>query len=68
MDTKEKIDNEKMSQEGDFPFPFRKFKKMAEMVRSCCIGEGGMADCCSMMRKMMRYGKGEEATKKRKDN
>jgi hypothetical protein len=53
MDKKEKKNNEKMFQEGDFPFPFRKFEKMAEMMRNCCKGEGDMADCCSMMRKMM---------------
>jgi hypothetical protein len=61
MDNKEKINMEKMFQEGDFPFPFRKFEKMAEMMRSCCTGEGGMGDCCSMMRKMMgQEGRGEK--------
>jgi hypothetical protein len=61
MDKNEKINNEKMFQEGDFVFPFKKFKKMAEMMKSCCTGEGGMADCCSMMRKMMgQEGKGEK--------
>jgi hypothetical protein len=53
MDKKEKKNNEKMFQEGDFPFPFRKFEKMAEMMRNCCKGEGDRADCCSMMKKMM---------------
>jgi hypothetical protein len=32
----------------------KKFEKMAEMMRNCCPGEGDMADCCSMMRKMMQ--------------
>jgi hypothetical protein len=40
---------------------------MAEMMRSCCTGEGDMADCCSMMRKMMELGEGEETKKKKKD-
>jgi hypothetical protein len=67
MDNKGGIDNEKMFQEGDFVFPFRKFEKMAEWMRSCCTGEGGMAEYCSMMKKMMRYGEGEKATKEKKD-
>jgi hypothetical protein len=67
MDNKEKKNNEKMFQECDLPFPFRKFEKMAEMMRNCCKGEGGMADCCSMMKKMMRYGEEEETTKKKND-
>jgi len=53
MDSKEKINKEKMFQEDDLLFPFGKFEKMAEMMRSCCTGEGGMVDCCSMMRKMV---------------
>jgi hypothetical protein len=43
-----------------------KFEKMAEMMKNCCTGEGDMADCCSMMRKMMKFCEGEE-TKKKKD-
>jgi len=59
MDHEEKKDNKKMFQEGDFPFG--KFEKMAEMMRSCCPREGGMADCCSMMRKMMgQEGRGKK--------
>ncbi|MGZ6202925.1 MAG: hypothetical protein ACXWM6_15560 [Thermodesulfobacteriota bacterium] len=49
MDNKEKKSNEKI----DFPFPFKKFEKMAEMMKNCCPGEGDMTDCCSMMKKMM---------------
>jgi hypothetical protein len=30
-----------------------KFEKMVEMMKGCCPGEGGMADCFSMMKKMM---------------
>jgi hypothetical protein len=44
-----------------------KFENVAEMLRSCCPGEGSMADCCSMMRKMMGIGEGEETAKKQKE-
>ena len=44
-----------------------KFEKMIEMMKGCCTDEGSMANCCSMMRKMMRCGEGEEAGKKKKD-
>ncbi len=44
-----------------------KFEKMMEMIKECCQGKGDMADCCSMMRKMMRCGEREEAGKKKKD-
>ena len=33
-----------------------KFWKISEMMKSCFTDEGDMADCCSMMKKMMRYG------------
>jgi len=36
-----------------------KFERMAEMMKSCFTGEGDMADCCSMMRRMMELGEGE---------
>lgn len=65
MDNKEKKNYEKMFQEGDFPFHFKKFEKMAEMMRNCCKGEGGMADCCSMMKKMM--GQEKRGEKKEKE-
>ena len=67
MDNKEKKNNEKLFQEGDFTFPFRKFEKMAEMMKNCCPGKNVMADCCSMMKKMMRFGEGEGTTEKRED-
>jgi hypothetical protein len=38
----------------------KKFEKMAEMMRNCCPREGDMADCCSMMKKMMQYCEGKE--------
>jgi hypothetical protein len=44
-----------------------KFEKMMEMMKDCCQGKGDIVDCCSMMRKMMRCGEGEEAGKKKKD-
>jgi hypothetical protein len=65
MDKKEKKNNEKMFQEGVFTFPFRKFEKMAELMRNCCKGERDMADCCSMMKKMMQHGEEEESKKKK---
>jgi len=42
------------------------FEKMAEMMRICCKGEGDMADCCSMMKKMMRYGEGGRQRKRKR--
>lgn len=65
MDNKQKTKYEKMFQEGDFSFPFEKCEKMAEMIRTYCAGEGGMAECCSMMRKMMGRDKGKQTTRKR---
>jgi len=44
-----------------------KFEKMAERMKSWCIGEGDMVDCCSMMRKMMEFCQGEETKEKKKD-
>ena len=67
MDNKEKKNSEKMFEEGDFPFAFGRLEKMAEMMRHCCGVKGDMADCCSMMKKMMQFGEGEGPTKK-KDN
>ncbi len=61
MDNKERKNKEKIFQEGDSPFPFRKFERMAEMMRSCSTGEGDMADCCFMVRKVMgQEGRGGE--------
>jgi len=42
-----------------------KFEKMIEMMKGCCTDEHGLTNCCSMMEKMMRGCKGEEAGKKK---
>jgi hypothetical protein len=39
---------------------FTQFEKMAEMMRGFCTNEGGYANCCSMMKKMMRQGEGKK--------
>jgi flagellar biosynthesis regulator FlbT len=44
-----------------------KFEKMVEMMKGCCKDEESMANCCSMMKKMMQCGEGQEAGKKEKD-
>jgi hypothetical protein len=44
-----------------------KFEKMADLMKSCYTGEGDMADCCSMMRKMKEFCEEEETAKKKKD-
>ena len=65
MDNRREKGNEGMFRKGGFNF--KKFEKMAEMMRSCCTGEGGMMDCCSMMRKMMKQGDGKQTGEKDKD-
>jgi len=62
MDNQQKAKHEKMFQGCDFPFSSEKCKKMAEMMRRYCAGEGRMADCCAMMKKMKGCGTGEDAT------
>lgn len=64
MDKNEKEGSEKKFREGEFVFPFGNCEKMAKMMRRFCAGESGMADCCSMMKKMMGSGEGKQATKK----
>jgi hypothetical protein len=44
-----------------------KFEKIAERMKGCCKDGEGMANCCAMMRKMMRYAERKEAGKKKKD-
>ena len=44
-----------------------KFEKMIKMMKSFCTDEEGMANCCSMIKKMMFHGEREETEKKRKD-
>ena len=65
MGKEEKKNSEKRFQGGEFSFPFGKCEKMAEMIRTYCAGEGRMADCCSMMKNMMGWGEGEQATRKK---
>jgi hypothetical protein len=60
-----KTNNQKKTQEANFLFSCGNFEKMAEMMKTCCLGEGGAIDCCSMMRKMMERGKGGEPKKTR---
>ena len=43
-----------------------KFEKMVDMMKSRCTGEEDMADCCSMMRKMMEFCEGEEEKEEKK--
>ena len=44
-----------------------KFEKMVEMMKGCCTDEEGKANCCSMMMKMMQYGKGKKTEEKKGD-
>lgn len=43
-----------------------KYEKMFEMMKSCCPKEGGMTDCCSMMKKMMQCGEKQEGLEEKK--
>jgi len=51
MDDKQRGKHEKMFQEDDFPF--KKCAKTAEMIRKYYKEGGHMADCCSMMKRMI---------------
>ena len=44
------------------------FDKMAEIMRGFCTDEGGLANCCSMMKKMTRYGERKETEKEKKES
>lgn len=58
----QKANNEKKKSQKANPFPHcGDFQKMAEMMKTCCPGEGDVIDCCSLMRRMMGQGKGAEA-------
>ena len=58
----QKANNQKKKSQKANPFPYcGDFQKMAEMMKSCCPGEGDISDCCSMMRRMTAQGKGTEA-------
>ncbi len=65
MENKREKENERMFHKDGFDF--KKFEKMAEMMKSCCTRKGGMVDCCSMMKEMMEKGKGKETGEKNKD-
>ncbi len=65
MENEKKQTNENLFKECDLS---SHFEKMAEMMRSCCPGEGKMADCCSMMKKMMQWCRETESIKKKKEN
>lgn len=54
MKTK-KAKQQKKPDQAKSPFPWGDPQKMAEIMESCCQGEG-TADCCSMMRSMMERG------------
>ncbi len=56
-----KTNNEKKPHAARFSFPCGDFQKMAEMMKSCCPGDGDAVDCCSMMRRTMAQSKGAEA-------
>ncbi len=56
-----KTNTEKKAHEAKFSFQCGDFQKMAEMMKSCCPGEGDIMDCCSMLRRMMAQSKGAEA-------
>jgi hypothetical protein len=61
-----KTNTEKKPHPAKFPFPCGDFQKMAEMMKSCCPGEGDIMDCCSMMRRMTGQGKEAEAKETKK--
>jgi hypothetical protein len=44
-----------------------KFGKVFEMMKNCCPEEGEMADCCSMMKKMMQCGEKQGNLKEKKE-
>ena len=56
-----KTNKEKKPHAANFSFQCGDFQKMAEMMKSCCPGEGDVMDCCSMMRRMMGQSKEAEA-------
>jgi len=45
----------------------KKFERMAEMMKSCCKDEESMANCCAMMRKMMRFVEGKVTEEEKKE-
>ena len=65
MKTK-KTNKEKKPHAAKFSFPCGDFQNMADIMRSCCPGEGHIVDCRSMMRRMTGRGKGAEAKETKK--
>ncbi len=61
-----KTHTEKKPHAAKFPLPCGDFQNMAEMIKTCCPGEGDIMDCCSMMRRMMGQGKAKETKKTQK--
>jgi len=45
----------------------KKFEKMAEMMKGCCKDEESMANCCAMMKKMMRCGERKVTEERKKE-
>jgi hypothetical protein len=42
-----------------------RFEKMVELMKGWCQGEGDMANCCAMMKKMMQQSERKETEKKK---
>ncbi len=63
MKTK-KANQKKKRNQGTFSFPWGDPQKMAEMMGSCCRGEGAI-DCCSMMGSKMEHCMGPWSKKPR---
>jgi len=58
----ERTNNAKKN-EAKFSFHCGDFQKMAEMMKNFCPGEGSAIDCCSMIERMMEYGKRKKSEK-----
>ncbi len=62
MEAREAKDKKKRSQEHPLPH-CGDFKKMAEMMKTCCASEDGPIDCSTMMRTMMSKRRKPEKTR-----
>ncbi len=63
MKTKKTNNEKKKSQKANPSSHCGDLQKMAEMMKTCCSGEGGAIDCCSMMRRMTERDKEGEPEK-----
>ncbi len=45
-----------------------KFEKMVEMIKGFCTDETSMANCCSIMKKLMQSDERKEAGEGKKDS